>query len=252
MEAGLRSNDWNMPEEHNRVMIDHISDILLAPTELARQNLLEDNVKGQIFVVGNPIVDAVIQNIEIAKRKSDILKKLDSKNDYFLLTIHREENVDHENTLQKLTDNIQNVIKKFGKRIIFPIHPRTKKRMKEYNIWWHLNNVEKLQIVDAIGYLDFLVLMINAQAVITDSGGIQEETCILKVPCITIRENTERPETVDVGGNRIVGSNLEDMVNAIKYFETAEREWENPFGSGDTAEKIVDILQDVINPSDRN
>jgi UDP-N-acetylglucosamine 2-epimerase (non-hydrolysing) len=247
MEAGLRSNDWRMPEEHNRVMIDHISDILLAPTEQARKNLIEDKVKGEIYMVGNPIVDVVYQNIEIAQQKSKILANLNiESNGYFLLTIHREENVDHRDTLGKLMQNIQGIIAQFDAEVVFPIHPRTRKRLEQYGLWPTVNNFEKLKIIDAVGYLDFLLLMKNAKLIFTDSGGIQEEACILQVPCITLRENTERPETVEVGANRIVGCDFELTLGAIEHFKDALRDWQNPFGDGQAAKRIASICQEEM------
>ena len=247
IEAGLRSHDWRMPEEHNRVMIDHISDILLAPTEMAKQNLIEDNVRGKIYVVGNPIVDAVFQNIKIAASKSNLVKKLNiESNGYFLLTIHREENVDHESTLRNLIQNIKQVINQYNTEAIFPIHPRTKNRLKQFDLWEAVSGFDKLKIVDAVGYLDFLQLLKNSRIVFTDSGGIQEEACILRVPCVTVRENTERPETVEVGANRIVGYDLISTLEAVKHYDNVSRDWENPFGDGKSAERIVDILQQYL------
>lgn len=247
MEAGLRSHDWRMPEEHNRVMIDHISDVLLAPTELAKKNLIEDNVKGEIFVVGNSIVDTVYQNIKIAESKSDLMGRLKIENNgYFLLTIHREESVDDRSILRKLVRNIKHVIEQYDVEFIFPIHPRTKKRLKQYKLWEGFNGFNKIRIIDAIGYLDFLMLLTNAEIVLTDSGGIQEEACILRVPCITLRENTERPETVEAGANRIVGYDLKLTLEGVKHYDNISRDWENPFGDGRSGERIVKILEEYL------
>lgn len=246
MEAGLRSHDWRMPEEHNRIMIDHISDILFPPTELAKKNLIDDNVKADIYVVGNPIVDAVYQNIKIAEEKSSVLSRLNTDKKYFLLTIHREENVDHEKILKILIENIGSVIEEFKAAVVFPIHPRTKNRLKQYKLWEWTKSIEKLRIIDALGYIDFLLLMKNASLILTDSGGIQEEACILNIPCITLRENTERPETVQAGANLIAGYDLELTCRAIKDFLRNPRSWKNPFGDGKSAQRIVEILKKYL------
>lgn len=251
MEAGLRSKDWRMPEEHNRVMIDHISDILFPPTEETKRNLINDNVKGEIHVVGNPIVDAVYQNMEIAKVKSRIMENLNIQGqEYFLVTIHREENVDHRDTLGKLMQNIEGVIAKCDVEVVFPIHPRTRKRLEQYGLWRTVNGLNKLKIIDAVGYLDFLLLTKNARLILTDSGGIQEEACILQIPCVTLRENTERPETVDVGANIIVGTDTHATMEAIDHFQgTKKKEWKNPFGDGKTGQRIAQICADKLSES---
>jgi len=142
MEAGLRSNDWRMPEEHNRVMIDHISEYLFTPTEKTKRNLIEDNVKGEIIVVGNTIVDAVHQNLALAKNKSCILENLNIKqNEYFLATTHREENVDNLEILNEILETFTLISSEYNIPVIFPIHPRTKKRLKEFNLKEETNKI---------------------------------------------------------------------------------------------------------------
>ena len=253
MEAGLRSDDWRMPEEHNRIIIDHISEILFAPTDLCIENIKRDNVKGKIYKTGNTIVDAVMKNMELSKKKSNILDKIDIKKDkpYYLLTFHREENVDNEEILKCLIDNLKKVFNKIKARIIFPMHPRTKKRINEFQLNSKIEKINNLTIIEPVGYLDMLALMNNADMVLTDSGGIQEETCILQVPCITLRENTERPETVEVGANKIVGTDEKKMIDAMEYFNSlSEKRWNNPYGDGKAAEKIVKVLSNVITGKD--
>lgn len=248
MEAGLRSDDWRMPEEHNRVMIDHISEILFAPTREAKKNLKKDNVKGKIYVVGNPIVDAVYQNLTIAQKTSDILRKYALReNGYFLLTIHREENVDHPNTFASILEGISETAFRWQFPLVFPVHPRTAKRIKEYGLQEKLDAIPHLYTVKPIGYLDFLMLLSNSRLVMTDSGGIQEECCILKVPCVTVRNNTERPETITVGANMLAGTSPIGIVDAIKVMLAVERNWPNPFGKGTTGKAIVKaILRAII------
>ena len=248
VESGLRSNDWRMPEEHNRVMIDHISEYLFAPTPQAKQNLIEDKVKGKIFIFGNTIVDAVYQNIQLTKSGSDILSRrnLRPKN-YFLLTVHREENVDNKKTLTNIIDGLRKICKIYKDyQIVFPIHPRTKDRIEKFGLRDKLT-IENLKIIDPVGYLDFLALLYNAKLVLTDSGGVQEEACILKTPCVTLRENTERPETVQVKANVIVGNDPEKIFEGVKKMIKIKCNWYNPFGDGKTAEKIIDvILKEII------
>ncbi|MCM8803601.1 MAG: UDP-N-acetylglucosamine 2-epimerase (non-hydrolyzing), partial [Candidatus Omnitrophica bacterium] len=195
VEAGLRSFDRNMPEEINRILADHVSDLLFAPTEKAKQNLLKEGISNEkIFVTGNTIVDAVYQNLILAKNNANILDTLEVKEkSYFLVTIHRQENVDNMNKFKGILDGLKLVQKYFDMPIIYPIHPRAKRRMKEFKL-----NANGLIMIDPVDYLTFLKLESNAKLIFTDSGGVQEEACILKVPCVTLRYNTERPETIEV------------------------------------------------------
>lgn len=172
VEAGLRSYDRTMPEEINRVLADHISDYLFAPTEKAKKNLLTEGVdKNKIFVTGNTIVDAVYQNLEIAKRKVDILNKLNlSHREYFLVTAHRQENVDVKDRLIGILDGFELVYHKFNFPIIYPAHPRTMKRIKEFG----LEVPNGTRLIEPFGFLEFLQLEANAKLVLTDSGGVQE------------------------------------------------------------------------------
>lgn len=241
VEAGLRSNDWRMPEEHNRVMIDHISDLLFAPTEEARDNLIADNVKGKIFVTGNTIADAVKQNLTLAKAKSKVMDRLALKpKDYFLLTLHREENIDFRENLESILKGLKLVSEHFNRRIIFPVHPRTARRFKYFEIDSLLNGVSP---IDPLGYLDFLILLKNARLVLTDSGGVQEEGCILEIPCVTLRESTERPETVQIGGNCVVGTNPALILRGTETMLNTKHDWMNPFGEN-ASRKIIDVVED--------
>jgi len=243
VEAGLRSYDRRMPEEINRVLTDHISDHLFAPTQTAKQNLLNEGVdKSKIFVTGNTIVDAVYQNLEITKKKVNTLKELGLKSkEYFLVTAHRQENVDVKERLKGILRGLELIHDKFALPLIFPMHPRTQKRVKEFGL--KLNGVD---IIDPLGFLEFLQLEANAKLVLTDSGGVQEETCILGVPCITLRDNTERPETLDVGSNTLVGTNSETILEGVKVMFNKENNWKNPFGDGKAGERIVEILEGIL------
>jgi UDP-N-acetylglucosamine 2-epimerase (non-hydrolysing) len=245
VEAGLRSNDWRMPEEHNRVIIDHISEHLFAPTKEAKQNAIEDDVKGDIHVTGNTIVDAVHEHRDIAHEKSDILSELGLE-EYFLVTAHREENVDDEANLTELVELLERVDETYDADIVFSIHPRTVERLAQFGLRNRLNAVESIQIVDPLGYIDFLQLQSNARTILTDSGGIQEEACILQISCVTLRENTERPETVEVGANIVAGTNPERVLDAIEEVQSRKRDWANPFGDGTAAEQILDVAVNEI------
>jgi UDP-N-acetylglucosamine 2-epimerase (non-hydrolysing) len=244
VEAGLRSYDRGMPEEINRLLADHISDYLFAPTEKAKENLLREGVdENKIFVTGNTIVDAVYQNLEIARGKVDILNKRNlEKEEYFLITAHRQENVDVKERLKGILDGLKLVHNEFGLPIIYPIHPRTQKRINEFG----LKMSEGIKLVEPLGFLEFLQLEANAKLVLTDSGGVQEETCILKVPCVTLRDNTERPETIDVGSNILAGTNQDKISNSVKFMLSKERNWMNPFGDGKSGRRIIKILDGMV------
>jgi len=242
VEAGLRSNNWEMPEEINRIVVDHISDILFAPTEKAKENLLKEGIpENKIYVVGNTISDAIYQNLEIAKRKSEILEKLGLEKDgYFLLTLHRMENVDHRDRLENILKEIKLVKENFPEYdIVFPIHPRTKNRIKEFGLGEYLKG---LLVKDPVGYLDFLMLEANARLILTDSGGVQEEACISKVPCVTLRTETERPETVEIGANIVAGRDPNEILKSVRLMLTKEKDWTNPYGMN-VSQKIVSVLE---------
>lgn len=234
IEAGLRSFDLNMPEEINRKLTDHCSDFLFAPTEAAKQNLINEGIdNNKIFVTGNTIVDAVMYASDIISR--DNL----NADEYFLLTLHRQENVDSSEKLKKIIEGIDNIYKEFGVPFIFPIHPRTKKRFEEFN----LAIPSYIKLFEPKGFLEFLSLELKAKLILTDSGGVQEEACILKTPCITLRENTERPETVQVGSNKIVGTDPVRILEGAKEMINVKRDWINPFGDGNTTKKIIESIK---------
>jgi UDP-N-acetylglucosamine 2-epimerase (non-hydrolysing) len=247
VEAGERSYDWRMPEEHNRRIIDHISDHLLATGEKARQQLIREAVQGKIYVVGNPIVDASLQHLEIACQKSNILDQLDLESHcYGILTTHREENVDFPQFLRGILEGVSRASVEMDLPILFLAHPRTLKRLQEFELWNWANSLPGLMIHDAVGYLDFLNLIANAEIVFTDSGGVQQEACIHHVPAVTVRENTEWVETLENGANRLAGTDPERIVSAADEAFHADRNWPVPFGSGDTAKQIAEICQEIL------
>lgn len=238
IEAGLRSYDRSMPEEINRIITDHLSDYLFAPTEKQKNILINEGIKKEkIFIVGNSIVDAIFQNLETAKDKS-FFKKYEKEN-YFLLTLHRPSNVDNKNQLKKIIDFLEKISFKFKISFYFPIHPRTKNNLIKFNIKL---NKKYFKLIPPVGYLEMLSLEKNSQAIFTDSGGLQEEACILKIPCITLRNSTERPETLEVGSNILIYRFDKNDEKEVEKIINKEKNWINPFGKGDTAKKIIEIL----------
>ena len=240
VEAGLRSYDRRMPEETNRVLTDHCSDHLFAPTEKAREILLGEGIPADsIYCTGNTIVDAVRQNVELAAERSSILDELDVEpGGYFLATAHRQENVDDPARFTGILKGLESVAEEFGMPVIYPIHPRSQKRIKEFGI----STNENIKLIDPVDFMSFLHLENNACLVLTDSGGVQEETCILGVPCVTLRDNTERPETVEVGANVLAGTEPERILDCARGMVDGEREWKNPFGDGKVGEKIRRVM----------
>ncbi|MHA1410282.1 MAG: non-hydrolyzing UDP-N-acetylglucosamine 2-epimerase [Candidatus Odinarchaeia archaeon] len=244
IEAGLRCYDKNTPEEVNRIVADHISNYLFAPTKKAKLNLLTEFIdETKIIVTGNTIVDSVYQNLEIANKKSNILTKLNLEpNDYATLTLHREENVDYAERLSNIIAGLKLVSENLNLKIVYPIHPRTKKKLKEFGLVFP----KEILLIEPLGYLDFLKLLANSKLILTDSGGIQEESCILKIPCVTLRDNTERPETVEVGSNIVAGVDPVKILKSSQYMAHKERDWGNPFGDGTASKKIVEFTKKVI------
>jgi len=236
VEAGLRSYDRTMPEEVNRVVADHVGDWLFTPTELAQENLLKEGIdKGKILLTGNTIVDAVYQNLEIAQGRGDALKTFDLRpKEYFLVTAHRQENVDNPEKLEHIVSTLTTIHEQYHLPVIFPVHPRTGKMIEQFRI-----PVSGIYLTDPIGFFCFLQLESQARLVLTDSGGVQEECCILGVPCVTLRENTERPETVEVGANCVVGTEPGRILDGVQDMIGRSGCWSNPYGDGTAGEKIV-------------
>ena len=235
IEAGLRSFDKNMPEEFNRILTDHSSDLLFVPTRTGMGNLkIEGIIKG-VHLTGDVMYDALLDACSIAE-KSTILEEfgLISK-DYFLTTIHRPSNTDN---IKNLSDILE-ALSESGKKIIFPIHPRTVKFIHNHGLKEKIG--KNIVLTKPVGYFDFIWLEKNAKKILTDSGGIQKEAYMLKVPCITLRENTEWVETIEDGWNVLVGSNKEKILNELREFEPQGKQ-RNVFGDGHASENIVEIL----------
>lgn len=236
VEAGLRSYDRSMPEEVNRVLSDHISTHLFTPTENAKHNALKEGIDiSKIHVTGNTVVDAVLRNIDIANKKCDI----DVKDDYFLVTAHRQENVDIKHRLEGILNGLEMLYKETGIETIYSLHPRTKKMINKFSI----DVPRGIKMIEPVGFLEFLQLESKAKLILTDSGGLQEEACILHVPCVTLRDNTERPETVDVGANMLAGADAASIVESSLKMLQRPRNWVNPLGDGTAGKQILNIIE---------
>ena len=238
VEAGLRSFNMAMPEEQNRILTDHISNLLFAPTQTAIDNLSKENITKGVYNTGDVMYDAINLFKERAKEVSTITQKLDlAPNSYILSTIHRAENT---NSIERLTSIIK-ALSESGKKIILPLHPRTKKFINEYN----LNVGDNIKIIDPVGYLEMISLQENACKIVTDSGGVQKEAYFLKKPCITMRDETEWIETVQNGWNIIVGSDSSKILDAIENFNPTGTP-ASAFGNGDTSSIITDIIEKYL------
>jgi len=251
VEAGLRSFDRTMPEEINRILTDTISDLLFVTEQAGIDNLKNDGVNsGKVHLVGNVMIDTLLANREKAE-KSDILEKMGLKKKGFaVITLHRPSNVDNMEMLGEILAAFEVIQKDL--KLVFPIHPRTKKNIAGSNWEKRVEAMRNLLLIEPVGYLDFLKLTSNAALVMTDSGGIQEETTILGVPCMTLRENTERPVTVTEGTNRLVHINTNDILTnyqELKANNFAVSGRIPKFWDGKAAERIAAILVRTINTS---
>ena len=244
VEAGLRSRDRTMPEEINRLLTDQIADLLLTPSADANDNLLAEGIPAErIRLVGNVMIDTLYKHLE-RSRQSRIKDVLDLNNQpYAVLTLHRPSNVDNRLTFERILDALEKISEQLP--IVFPVHPRTRKTIAELGFAERVKKIVGLRLVDPLGYLDFLNLYSGAQLVLTDSGGIQEETSVLGVPCITLRENTERPITVTMGTNTIAGTDTDKIVAAAfaALKQNAKRPGSIPLWDGRTAERILAALE---------
>jgi UDP-N-acetylglucosamine 2-epimerase (non-hydrolysing) len=238
IEGGIRSFDLTMPEEINRMVTDSITDYFFTTSFTANENLAKIGVpENRIFFVGNIMIDTLLSNMERLKQPK-LFDQLNLKNkEYILLTMHRPANVDEDNKLKTFLKVITNNVK--GLPVIFPIHPRTAKAISDEDKF-----SENLHFVNPLGYLEFIYLVKHSKAVITDSGGITEETTVLGVPCMTLRDNTERPETVEQGTNELVGTDPDKLIPYLeKLFENIWKKSRIPeLWDGKTAERIVEIL----------
>lgn len=245
VEAGLRSRDRTMPEEINRLLTDQLADLLLTPSEDADENLLAEGIpRERIRFVGNVMIDSLFAQLKRAE-SSTVREELGvAKRDYAALTLHRPSNVDDPLTFKRILDALEQIAERLP--IIFPVHPRTRARLQEFGLGGVIEENKNLQLTDPLGYLDFLRLYSGARLVLTDSGGIQEETTALGIPCLTLRENTERPVTVELGTNTVVGTDTEKIARAAFAALDAPRDTGDaripPLWDGHTADRILDAL----------
>jgi len=242
VEAGLRSNDQTMPEEINRVLTDHCSDLLFAPTVTSENNLLNEGIsKEKIFVTGNTIVDVLYRNKDVIDDTTIISNMGFRPKEYFLVTVHRQENVDNKCRFLSILNGLRELYSNYKLPILYPIHPRSKKMLKAI-----MGDNNFLNIIEPVDYFSFIQLEKHAKCILTDSGGVQEEACILRVPCITLRDNTERPETIDVGANVLAGVSPTVMLNCVKNMLSGNNIWDNPYGEGVASKNILRILMNTF------
>ena len=245
VEAGIRSFDRTMPEEINRILTDVISDLMFTPTEEANENLRKEGISDdKIFLVGDVMIDTLLNYKEKAS-SIGILHELGvSEGSYALMTLHRPSNVDVKENLLKILDALDAIQRKI--KIILSLHPRTKARLKEFNLEDRVSKMSNLIITDPLGYLEFLGLMLSAKLVLTDSGGMQTESTVLNIPCLTLRENTERPETIKYGTNTLVGNDTEFIIEeSFKILDGKGKSGTYPdIWDGHTAERVVSIINE--------
>jgi UDP-N-acetylglucosamine 2-epimerase (non-hydrolysing) len=252
VEAGLRSFDRRMPEETNRILTDHLSDYLFAPTAAALKNLKIEHVNGRIIHTGDLSVEIVRHAVKKLLPSSKILKRLqldkhhNDSNPYILMTIHRAENTSSKESMVSLIRACKILADKTRDlKIIFPIHPRTANFLKHMNLYNRLEKCKTVQLIEPVGYIDFIALMKNAKKIVTDSGGVQKESYLLGIPCITVRKSTEWVETVEAGGNILTDTNTHKIAKAVKDWNPPSRAFSKRrviFGNGRTSEKIKNSL----------
>jgi UDP-N-acetylglucosamine 2-epimerase (non-hydrolysing) len=239
VEAGLRSFDRSMPEELNRILTDHVSDLLFAPTERAAARLAVEGIApGRVRVTGNTVVDELLYERERARGNGALANHGLTPRGYVLATLHRAENTDDPSRLLGIVEGYARTADALGLPVLCALHPRTRARLEE-QVHRPPNTV---RFLPPLGYLEFLALHADAALMLTDSGGLQEEACVLGVPCVTTRDNTERPESVEVGANRLAGAHAAQIVEAAEAMVGVARDWRQPFGDGRAAERILDAL----------
>ncbi|KPK42853.1 MAG: UDP-N-acetylglucosamine 2-epimerase [Omnitrophica WOR_2 bacterium SM23_29] len=250
VEAGLRSYNMDMPEEINRVLVDRISDVLFCPSKNAVRNLYSEGIANsnsrkfpKVFLVGDVMYDSVLFHFDIAKKKSAILRKLSLfPKSYYLATIHRAENTDNRRRLKSLLESLNDIAKNRAP-VIFPVHPRTKKAISSLRI---RALAKSLKMIEPVSYLDMLLLEKNAKTILTDSGGVQKESYFLKVPCVTLRDETEWQETVDGGFNILTGSDKEKIAETLNTIEKLNIKSVRFYGDGKASRKIIRIIKSMF------
>jgi UDP-N-acetylglucosamine 2-epimerase len=240
VEAGLRSYNREMPEEYNRVLTDHCSELLFCPTKTAVDNLASEGIKQGVHLVGDTMHDAVLQYAAVASERSRILQDLGLKpKGYLLATIHRPYNTDVPENLE----NILTAFQEIGERVVFPVHPRTKQKVAELDVQLRIGQRSgNMEIIEPVGYLDMLMLEQNARVILTDSGGMQKEAYFFGVPCVTLRPETEWVELVQLGCNKLARTDVQDICNAYEAMIGVTVENASLYGNGAASQKIVEVL----------
>lgn len=238
VEAGLRSFCRSMPEEINRIVVDHISDILFAPTNTAVMNLNREGILNFVYNVGDVLYDSLLQKLDFVKNNQILISELELESKkYFLLTLHR-----FENTAR--IENLKNILSAIGEskeQFIFPIHPSSQKFIKRYSLSSLLRKYDNIRIISPLGYTNFLRLLYGSEKILTDSGGVQKQAFMLGIPCITLREHTEWIETVENGWNVLVGADKDNIKEMIDNFNPQKNRL-NSYGDGQASKKIVELL----------
>ena len=238
VEAGLRSHNRDMPEEINRILTDHASDLLFTPSESAVETLRAEGITDGVHWTGDVMYDSVLAVRDDVAERSAILEELGlSAGEFILATVHRQENTDRQSNLEAIIDGLGNA----SLPVVFPVHPRTVDRLQTYGLWER--TTDEFEIIDPLGYLDFIRLLDTAARVVTDSGGVQKEAFFLKTPCVTLREETEWTETVDCGWNKLVGANEARICDALQEDQTPEAT-PNPYGDGEASRRIAEHLRE--------
>jgi UDP-N-acetylglucosamine 2-epimerase (non-hydrolysing) len=242
LEAGLRSRDMSMPEEVNRLVTDQLSAMLLTPTEGAGANLVREGCStARIHFVGNIMAESVLRHMSRLESRSTLSDYGLASGDYVLVTIHRPENTDHPERLGDIVEALRNC----GRNVLFPVHPRTRPRLSEAG----MGEVANVKLVDPVGYLDMLALQRHAAVVVTDSGGVQEETCVLGTPCVTVRRNTEREVTIEAGSNRLVSAFEDEILAGLEAAVASPRGWAPPARWDlEVSSRVVDALEAGVVP----
>jgi UDP-N-acetylglucosamine 2-epimerase (non-hydrolysing) len=250
VEAGLRSFDREMPEEINRILTDSVADLLLTPSPDGDENLRAEGVSQErIHRVGNVMIDSLFTNLQRSK-SSKIHSELGIHSDYAILTLHRPSNVDHKENFSQIIGALEKIGKEI--QLVFPVHPRAEKMAKTFGLYERLSAIPNIVLTGPVGYLDFVALMANSKMALTDSGGLQEETTALGIPCITLRENTERPITVTEGTNTIVGCDPELILKtAFEVLDGKGKAGRIPdLWDGETSSRIADVILQFIEIGD--
>ena len=238
VEAGPRMFRKSIPEEVNRILTDHISTLLFAPTQTAVDNLQRESIEEGVYLTGDVMLDSFLSFSKVAERNSKIIDKLGlSKGEYLLATVHRARNTEIKENLENMVDAFSSI----GEKIVLPVHPRTEKYLRRYHLHDRLKNSQNVMLIAPVGYLDSIILTRNAKKVLTDSGGLQKEAYFSKVPCITLDEATGWPETVEDDWNILVGSDKERIIGAVERFEPKGKQ-RDVFGDGKACEKIAKVL----------